>query len=172
MNHEQFIDMLCKSIKPKSYLELGLYKGECITQIAKHVPLCVGVDIVDVPHKNFTFYKKTTVEFFKTNNQTFDVIFIDADHSFTSAQQDFVNSLKILNKGGVIIMHDTDPAELKLIDPGYCGDSYKMIEWFKEYNMTATDKLTYITLPIEPAGLTLIRRESDSRIIDVLPKNK
>lgn len=53
--------------------------------------------------------------------------FIDADHCFESALKDFENILKRLNPGGVILLHDTDPEEDRLINPGYCEDSYKVV---------------------------------------------
>lgn len=168
--HHHVIKILAQNIGTKTYLELGLYKSELILDMAKLGIRCTGVDVKDVPRGNFTFVQAYTHDFFRTNVQTFDMIFIDADHKFESARDDLVEALKILNSGGVIIMHDTDPAELKLISPGYCGDSYKIIKWIDEYNDTLTDKLTAITLPVDTAGLTLIRRQSDSRVQKILTK--
>lgn len=165
MTHEQFIYNLCNSISVKSYLELGLYKGECIKKVSTIVPRCVGVDIMEVPHSSFLFYKCTTDEFFKQNKERFDFIFIDADHRYESAKQDLINALNILNYNGTIIMHDTDPNSLHLIDPGYCGDSYKINEW-----LDSRSDLTYITLPIEIAGLTIIKRVGESRFNEILSK--
>jgi predicted O-methyltransferase YrrM len=36
----------------------------------------------------------------------FDVIFIDADHSYEGVRKDFVNAQKHINEGGLIIFHD------------------------------------------------------------------
>ena len=50
---------------------------------------------------------RTVFKMFSKLNYTFDIIFIDADHSDTGFSLDFENSLKILNPGGIIICHDT-----------------------------------------------------------------
>lgn len=57
---------------------------------------------------NIQFYKDTTDEYFKQLSKTakFDVIFIDADHSYEGAKKDYDNSLKHLSKEGLIIFHD------------------------------------------------------------------
>ena len=58
------------------------------------------------PTSNVKFFNNTTDNFFKTNTNTYDCIFIDADHEYEGVKQDYLNSLKILNKGGTIIFHD------------------------------------------------------------------
>lgn len=57
-------------------------------------------------HKNIKFFNSTTDEFFIKNRDTYDCIFIDADHSYEGVRKDYENSIKILNKNGVIIFHD------------------------------------------------------------------
>jgi predicted O-methyltransferase YrrM len=60
------------------------------------------------------FAEETTDSFFKRTNpikQTnFDVIFIDADHSYEGARKDYDNALKHINDGGLIIFHDINSA--------------------------------------------------------------
>jgi predicted O-methyltransferase YrrM len=89
-----------------------------------------------------------------------DIIFIDADHSFESVKNDFESSLKILNEFGIIILHDTDPISEKYLDKGYCGDSYKMIDWLK----TEHPEMDVLTLPVSEAGFTIIKRSNDRRV--------
>ena len=89
-----------------------------------------------------------------------DVIFIDADHSFESVKDDFESSLKNLNEFGIVILHDTDPISEKYLDKGYCGDSYRMLDWLSENH----SEMSVITLPISEAGLTIIKRSSDRRV--------
>ena len=85
-----------------------------------------------------------------------DIIFIDADHNYTSVVKDFENSLKILNKLGIIFLHDTDPMIKKYVDPGYCGDSYKIIDYITNNH----PELNIITLPVTIAGLSIVMREN------------
>ena len=108
---------------------------------------------------NFTFIQDTTDNFFLNNDEKFDIIFIDADHKYESVQKDFKNSLKILNKHGIIFIHDTDPMYQNLTEPGYCGDSYKMIKFIKDNY----SELNIINLPISEAGLLIINKNDEQR---------
>ena len=49
--------------------------------------------------------------FLKKNKQKYDLIFIDAGHSFNKAYKDLYLSLNLLENDGVIIMHDIYPSE-------------------------------------------------------------
>jgi hypothetical protein len=75
---------------------------------------------------NINIHYTTTDKFFETFTGTIDMAFIDADHYLESVQKVFDNVLKRLNQSG-IMLHDTDPEEDRLINPGYCGDSYKIV---------------------------------------------
>lgn len=161
-HHSDLIVQLVNSINCQTYLELGIYDGSTLSRVAQSVPRVIGVDIKDLRlNKSIgEFHLSTTQDFLKDFTDKVDVIFIDADHSFESVKNDFTACLKNLNEFGVIILHDTDPIAEKYLDKGYCGDSYKMIDWVKsEYPM-----FDVMTLPVSEAGLTLIKRSSDRRI--------
>lgn len=163
--HDNIIAQIVKLTGCKKYLELGIYDGYNISRIKPHCPYCVGVDIKDVRNTfNYNFILSSTDDFFKNNTDIFDIIFIDADHSFESAKKDFNNSLKILNKFGIIILHDTDPMTEFYAQPGYCGDSYKIINWIIENH----PDLNVITLPVTQAGLTIVNRKKDRRVFEYL----
>ena len=85
-----------------SYLELGLYEGETVNKIKQHTSDITGVDIIDRKIPDITFVNKATDVFFSENIRKFNVIFIDADHSYKSVEKDFDNSLKCLSVGGSI----------------------------------------------------------------------
>jgi len=53
--------------------------------------------------------RSTSDDFFKTNTEKFDVVFIDGLHEHSQVQKDFENSLNFLNGGGVILFHDMLP---------------------------------------------------------------
>jgi predicted O-methyltransferase YrrM len=84
--------------------------------------------------------------------------FIDADHCFDSVKQDFENVLQRLNPGGVIILHDTDPDNDSLFNPGYCGDCYKIVEYLEK-----RDDINIVTLPLEPPGLSIVTKKNNTR---------
>jgi predicted O-methyltransferase YrrM len=58
------------------------------------------------PQKVIEFYNKTTDNFFETNQQMYDCIFIDADHSFDGVMKDYKNSLNFISPGGYLVFHD------------------------------------------------------------------
>jgi len=159
--HEIVILHILHKVNCKKYLELGIYKGDIISKASGFVSKCVGVDIIDHigNNKKFDFIKSSTDDFFKKNKENFDVIFVDADHKFDSCVKDFENSLKILNYNGFIFIHDTDPISIKYTDPGYCGDSYKILNYIYDNHA----ELDIITLPLTEAGLTIVKRKHENR---------
>lgn len=164
MNHSLIISTIIKSMPSvKSYLELGIYEGETFEKIWPSVGNCTAIDIVDKRKLKFkgTFHLCTTDEFFQNNLETFDAIFIDADHRFEQVKKDLLASLNILNIGGIIFIHDTDPLEKNLIQEGYCCDAYKIVDWIDRRFL---NDLTYLTLPICREGLTIIKRKNERRV--------
>jgi len=160
--YSEMIQILVRLTNCKIYLELGVSDGNNIRMIRDHVDKCVGVDVVDLlPDKNnIEFNLMSTDDFFMRNLETFDIIFIDANHNWQYVRRDFENSLKILNEFGVIILHDTDPIVLELISSEYCSDSYHI----NDYIQSNHPELNIITLPICDMGLTFVMRKLDKRI--------
>lgn len=157
MHHSDFISLLADVYQPKSYLELGTYKGETFFKIQQKCPHCIGVDSA----ADAVGHRMTTQEFFYKNLETFDMIFIDADHNYKAVLSDLWNSMRILNRAGLIILHDTDPATDNLLDPGYCGDAFKILSTL---DMPQFHDWTQITLPLSDPGLTLVQRRHDTRM--------
>jgi hypothetical protein len=104
MNRYQYINKRIKEGGYKSYLEIGVDKGNNFTQIVCDKK--IGVD-PDCKYKNVI--RKTSDDFFASNNDKFDIIFIDGLHTAEQVEKDIVNSMERLNKGGVIILHDINP---------------------------------------------------------------
>lgn len=160
MHHSDFIAKIASIYRPNLYLELGLYKGETWKKVSPFCSKMVGVDIVD-RQLGGEIYIETTDSFFTHFQRKIDMAFIDADHSFESAKRDFINCYNLLNDGGIIIMHDTDPESDHLFSSGYCGDSYKIVS-FLEDNF---QNVNVLTLPITEAGLSIITKKNDTRTI-------
>lgn len=167
-HHENVIVQIIINTGCTKYLELGIYDGLNISKIAPHVGKAVGVDISDerLLYHNFEFIKTTTDEFFSNNKETFDVIFIDADHQFESVVSDLEKSLKILNKHGIIFLHDTDPKSAHYIQPRYCNNCYKIIDYIRNNH----PELDLINLPISEAGLTIVNRKNENRYLEYINK--
>jgi len=161
IRHTELIVQVVKLMNCQKYLELGVWYGSNITKVKEVCNYSIGVDMTDQrKYKNYDFIISSTDDFFKNNTETFDIIFIDADHNFESVKKDFVNSLEILNEYGIIFLHDTDPLDEYWAQMNFCGDSYKMLDWINE----TYPELNIFTLPITEAGLTMVNRKGDRRI--------
>lgn len=106
MNRLDILQYLVNKINAKKYLEIGVQGGYVFNNI-----LCeykIGVD----PDTNSkaTVYS-TSDDFFKSNKEKFDIIFIDGLHRSDQVYRDINNSLAILNKNGYIVCHDMNPNE-------------------------------------------------------------
>jgi predicted O-methyltransferase YrrM len=83
------------------------------TKIQKKVDMLQEMFI----NKDVFFYNMSTDDFFKQNKGSYDCIFIDADHSYEGVAADYKNAIKIIEKHGIIILHDianTDTGVYKL----------------------------------------------------------
>lgn len=161
IHHSDFVAILANIYHPKTYLELGLYTGETFQKVRRTISgigsRCIGVDIKKPPIDG-EIYVQTTDEFFENFNESVDMVFIDADHRYESVLKDLENSLKILNKRGCVILHDTDPKNDSLFDPGYCGDSYKIVN-----DLERREDLNITTFPIREAGLSVVTWKNSTR---------
>jgi len=167
MSYKNFIFDFIKSTSHQgfSYLELGVHVGELMDLISQISNNCVGVDVVDNrKNKNrCIFHTCTTDDFFKTNLKSFDYIFIDASHQIEQVKKDLYNSIKVLNKNGIILLHDTDPNSKELIDEignTWCGSAYRIVEVIRDL-----PEYESITLPIDVMGLTIMKRKNDRRVL-------
>ncbi len=104
MNRPQLINKFIIARSFSSYLELGVYDKSTFNSIR-----CLNKKCVDF--KRPADYQISTDDFFKINKDTFDIIFIDANHTEEFLTRDIQNSLKILNKNGIIILHDVNPPD-------------------------------------------------------------
>jgi hypothetical protein len=64
---------------------------------------------VDPNRQSNAAYQMTSDEFFAQNKLTFDLIFIDGLHNAAQVERAIGNSLKVLHKGGTILVHDCNP---------------------------------------------------------------
>lgn len=104
MNRIEIIQKYIYKYKYTSYLEIGVQAGHCFRAI--HCNYKVGVD--PDPTSAATIHK-TSDEFFANNKEKFDIIFIDGLHHADQVYKDIMNSLDVVNDGGIILMHDCKP---------------------------------------------------------------
>jgi len=106
-NRHAFILKSLTKFKKKNlkYLEIGVDNNQVFNCIYLKKNNKIGVD----PVRGGGGYRVTSDQFFKKNNIFFDVIFIDGYHEYYQCQRDVLNSLKFLNSGGLILIHDCIP---------------------------------------------------------------
>lgn len=163
LNHETLITTFAKILKPKVYVELGIYHCSLFN---KMIPLVkqklIGVDINSISGSYMKKNKKT--EFFCGSTDEFiqvlinkkieiDFLFIDANHNKESVLNDFKNYFPLVKEDGIIFLHDGYPKNEFFIQPGYCSNCYEAIfelsQNAKEYEM--------VTIPLHP-GLTICQK--------------
>lgn len=88
-----------------TYLEIG--QGKAANNF-DHINCRVRVGVDPDPSCNAA-YRLTSDEYFKINNDTFDLIFVDGLHHSEQVYRDIINSLDVLRKNGTIVVHDCDP---------------------------------------------------------------
>jgi len=138
MNKTSIIQEIINTLKAKTYLEIGVFKGETFLQI--RAPIRIAVDptllitktqkLVEALKNKYFFlknkrslasypifdkyYEITSNEFFKTKKDllekhSLNVVLVDGSHAFEQSYIDVINSLKYLNDNGFIVMHDCNP---------------------------------------------------------------
>lgn len=102
------INHLIKKNNYKSYLEIGVRhpNAGCFNKIKINSKL--GVDPNPLVNQD-NIYIGTSDIFFKNNNKTFDIIFIDGLHLEEQVDKDVVNALNCLNENGTVLLHDCNP---------------------------------------------------------------
>ena len=161
--HEQFIVHLASILKPRVYVELGLYQCSLLNRV---VPFAEKLYGVDTEASAGTFMEKTSgkSEFFHGTTDAFsqtlesrgimiDLLFIDANHSKKSVLADFQNYFPYVRDQGIILFHDAYPKNSQYAEPGYCGDGYKAIAELAK----KTDTYEMMTIPRHP-GIAICRK--------------
>lgn len=163
--HVDFIIHLASVIRPTTYVELGLYECELFNKMIPYANRLFGVDMATeagahmVKSSKTTFVNARTDEFCQIairEGISIDLLFIDANHSYDSVKSDFLGFLPLVNEGGLIVLHDSYPKDLKHTGSGYCGDGYRAIDELTR----AANGYEMMTIPVHP-GLTLARKRQN-----------
>tara|TARA_B110000037_G_scaffold156066_1_gene176002 strand:+ start:169 stop:852 length:684 start_codon:yes stop_codon:yes gene_type:complete len=153
INRWDLIKRIIKEKKFNSYLEIGCDDDYSFSQI--EVEKKIGVD----PYSGGN-YKGTSDEFFLKNSECFDCIFIDGLHEYDQVYKDIINSLKFLNEGGIILLHDCLPPSIhQQAVPRYKrtwnGDVWKAI-----VNIRTNANYDTVTCYIDH-GVSIIRKQKN-----------
>ena len=132
MDKESIINDLIRENGYTKYLEIGYGDGYCFNRIE-----CEFKEAVDPSGSGDHVIGMASDDYFKENEEKFDVIFIDGDHRCEQVRKDIINASKVLSENGVILVHDIAPEEeAQAIVPRqqkvWTGDVFKAWEGFKD----------------------------------------
>jgi hypothetical protein len=88
------------------YLEIGIENGITFNMVKCNNK--TGID-PDPIYKSNLIIEKTSDDFFKTNKNSYDIIFIDGMHQIEYVLRDFNNSMNCLTTNGIIFLDDIFP---------------------------------------------------------------
>ena len=161
--HCQLIAHILQLVGATRYLELGAAGGETVRTILGWTSACyiVGVDLQPAPLVDLRYLhmQMSTDEFLTMTSdqpESYDAVFIDADHHYEQARSDLLGVLPLVEPHGLIFLHDTYPAEEKWVDQRYCGDVYRLADELRDQKRWP--QLEAMTLPYHP-GLTIARNK-------------
>ncbi len=157
----KIIKEVIRKQKYKNYLEIGCDNDENFSQIK--IENKIGVD----PLKGGTV-RMTSDEFFKNNNNNFDIVFLDGLHTYEQTIKDIDNSLKFLNTHGVILIHDCLPKKIwnQIVPRLYGhwnGDVWKAIVHSRTYEHADT----YTCVADHGIGIIFKRKNKDKLNINI-----
>ncbi len=128
MNRVTLIRSLMKQKRLRNYLEIGVFNGHVFFRIKSTFKIAVDPEfqfdflrkvgkIIINPYNLFNkYFSKTSDDFFSEDapkllaQKKIDVALVDGMHEYAYALRDVENMLNYLGSGGLIIMHDCNPA--------------------------------------------------------------
>jgi len=189
----KLINNYLSETKKNSYLEIGVRFGENFLRV--NASRKIGVDpdyffskrslLKAMRYKRnwfFKMYKLESDSFFSEQgnhlfkNRGLDVVFIDGMHTYEQSLKDATNSLRFLNRDGVIIFHDCNPLSEVAAQPSFPkekinwnGDVWKTIYHFRQFPNNF-DCFTYDT--DEGLGILKMKRRCDRETLTKIKHSK
>ena len=169
----QIINFLIEKINAKNYLEIGLGNAKNFSQV-----ICENKTSVDQYDENFRkntlkwdtldgvepTYLMSSDDFFKQNNQKFDVCFIDGKHDQDFVKRDLENCLNVTHNGGYVLLHDLNPKieahqRVPQETPMWLGDCWKT--WVR--TRSDRDDLEMYVINVE-TGIGVVKKGSQEKL--------
>jgi len=157
------IQFLIDKYKYSTYLEIGCDKDQSFSKIK--IPHKVGVD----PISGGTI-RITSDNFYKTNKEKFDIIFIDGLHHYEQVIEDINNAIDILNDNGHILVHDCLPRTIAhQAVPRYRG-SWNGDVWKSIVELRTKTDLEVFTCEID-FGVGVIKKKINTSPLNIKISN-
>ncbi len=166
----RLLSMISKMISPQRILEIGTFTGYATLCLAEGLrengiihTIDINVELEDMVRSNF---KKSDLnskimyqigdakEIIPTLNETFDLVFIDADKKSNAAYYDMI--IDKVRSGGLILV-DNVLWSGKVLDEGVTDQKTSFISKFNEM-VSSDQRVEKLILPVRD-GLFLIRKK-------------
>jgi len=142
-NRIAVVNLLLSHFDNPAYLEIGCH----LNTLFDSVPTMnkIGVDPSSGGNTRLT-----SDEFFKINNDRFDVVFIDGLHTYEQARRDIINSINTLNPGGWIAVHDMLPSNwIEQHVPIITNKAWTGDVWKTAFELKDTDGIQFKIIKID-----------------------
>jgi hypothetical protein len=147
--------------KYETYLEIGCDKNILFNSVK--IKKKIGIDPVSGGNT-----RMTSDNFFKNNQDKFDLIFIDGLHQYEQVKRDVYNSLKFLNDNGVILLHDCMPSSFMRQAPKRSSNIWNGDVWKNIVEFRTLDQIdTYTIYADYGIGLILKRKNRNKLLLKI-----
>jgi len=156
--HEDVLGSLHRILKPRTYLEIGIDRGDTL-RAAQCPTIAIdpafNIDQSAIGEKpECLLYRMASDRFFDKHDPVallgdrIDLAFLDGMHLYEFLLRDFINVEKFCRKNSVVVLHDCVPTDLYLarrvredeslrpitrIPGGWCGDVWKTVLILRKY---------------------------------------
>ena len=156
-NRIALVNKLLSQFIDPNYLEIGCANNVLFDSVyAKHK---IGVD----PESGGT-HRTSSDEFFSTNRNNFDVVFIDGLHDYTQVRRDVQNAIISLNGRGYIAIHDMLPSNwISASNPRLLRGTWHGDVWKLAFELITSPEIDFKIVRIDH-GVGVIRVENLNRI--------
>lgn len=165
------LSMLCKMIKPEKVLEIGTFTGYSAVCIAESLPENGRLDTIEIDDELEDFIKENiqlspysdriklhigrALEIIPALNETFDLVFIDADKREYS---DYFEAVLPKVKSGGFIFADNTLWDGKILEEVHPNDKQTIEIMHFNDKIASDERVERLILPVRD-GLTIIRKK-------------
>lgn len=165
----RFLTIISKILRPEKILEIGTFTGYATLCLAEGLPkggvittLDINEELAYLPNKYFAdsefsqqidFRIQNAKDFLKETNETFDLVFIDADKE---NYVEYFHSIKLKLKSGSVVMFDNVLWYGKVLQENPKQKSTQVIRQLNEL-IAADEDFENLILPLRD-GVNLLRK--------------
>ena len=167
-NYFRMLERMHAHLKPRTYLEIGVSRGESM-RLTAAATRAIGVDpapaVAYALGPNVSIVAETSDDFFaghdvraELGGLPVDFAFIDGMHHFEYALRDFVNIEALCEPASTIVIHDVHPldprtAARERVTEFWSGDIWRLVLLLRQHR----PDLVVRTIATAPTGLALVR---------------